>query len=148
MFLAASKCCRTKLFEIKQQHELCVRQKFSISGRYNKYQATFPTHTHPSIHCSLFPLCHCLWQYRCICFMGVRIQRVVPASLLPLLPSLPAKSFESNANTVCESMILFPLSLLSSTTPSLTWCVCVCALGAYQCSTRFVARSRFPLRCC
>lgn len=69
------------------------------------------------------PLCHCLWQYRCICFMGVRIQRVVPAPLLPLLPSLPAKSFESNANTVCESMILFPFSLLPSTTPSLTWCV-------------------------
>lgn len=51
--LPASKCCRTKLFEIKQQHELslcvcvCVRQKFSISGRYNKYQATFSTHSPP-----------------------------------------------------------------------------------------------------
>lgn len=96
MFLAASKCCRTKLFEIKQQHELCVRQKFSISGRYNKYQATFPTHT--LLYLCLFspPLsviasgsiaAYVLWvcEYSALCLL------LCPPFYLPCLPKVSSQ---------------------------------------------------------
>lgn len=106
MLLAASKCCRTKLFEIKQQHELCVRQKFSISGRYNKYQATFPTHTNPSTpaHIPLSVIAsgsiaaYVLWvcEYSALClFPCSPLCRAKVSSQMPIQFVSPWSSFPS-----------------------------------------------------
>lgn len=122
----ASKCCRTKLFEIKQQHELCGKS-FRF-GRYNKYQETFQ-HTHTHTHLLPCPISHgasssiaayVLWvcEYIALCTTFLHHALSLPAFL-------QSKSFESNANTVCESMSSTPDPLQTSTLPFLPVRMCL-----------------------
>lgn len=138
MFLAASKCCRTKLFEIKQQHELCVRQKFSISGRYNKYQATFPAHTplfSPplSVIASGSIAAYVLWvcEYSALCLL------LCFPFYLPCLPKVSSQY---------SLWVHDPLSLLPPAFDnplSDLVCVCVC-LGRISMLHTFCCRQPIP----
>lgn len=105
-----------------------MRQKFSIWA-LQQIPGNFPAHTHTHTHLLPCPIPHgasgsiaayVLWvcEYIALCTTFLRHVLSLPACL-------QAKSFESNANTVCESMSSTPDPLQTSTLPFLPVRMCL-----------------------